>query len=155
VKEHVLFTWQWWVQFFLFIVPIIIWFRFRKKESTGRLLYAGTVALLILSWLDFGGNCYGLWYYAYKLIPFLPPFIPWETLIVVQIMALLQYKPNVSPWVKAIGLGLFNAFIGEPIVTWMGIYTPVHWSCFYSFPIYLIVYLIAHYLVRSEQFVRL
>lgn len=41
VRDDFLFTWQWWFGIALFIVPWIIWFILRNKESTGRLLLGG------------------------------------------------------------------------------------------------------------------
>lgn len=154
-KEDVLFSWEWWYSLFLFIVPIILWFIFRKKESTDRLWYAGFFVLLIASWLDFVGNSYGLWYYPYKLLPTIPPYFPWETVLCFEVMFLLQFRPHVSPWIKGIGFGIFNSFVAEPINKWLGLYVLVHWKTIYSFPIYVVVYIIAHLLSRKNHFVKL
>ncbi|MDF2959841.1 MAG: hypothetical protein K0S39_1576 [Paenibacillus sp.] len=150
-KEHVLFTWQWWFSLILFIVPIIVWFIIRKKNSTDRLLYPGFLVLLLASWLDFMGNNFGLWYYPYKLFPSIPPYIPFETFIVFEVMLLLQYKPKSSPFLKALVLGLFNSFVSEPLMRWLGIYVVVHWSSFISLPIYIALYLLADYFSKRNN----
>lgn len=154
-KQHILFTWQWWFQVGFVVVSVMVWILFRKKNSTGRLLYAGFFTLLVISWLDFVGNSYGLWYYPYKIIPTLPPFMPWEIMLCVEVLFLLQYKQAVSLWVKALVLGLFNAFIAEPIFHLMGLYIPVHWKYIYSVPIYFVIYLMAHFIVHGNSFQRL
>ncbi|MFC0471752.1 hypothetical protein ACFFHM_14920 [Halalkalibacter kiskunsagensis] len=39
--EHVLFSGLWWFGLALSIVPWIFWWRWRKRESSDRLLFAG------------------------------------------------------------------------------------------------------------------
>lgn len=154
-KSHVLFVWQWWLQLALTIVPIALWIVLRKRDSTARLLYVGFFVMLVTSWMDFVGSSFGLWYYPIKLIPTIPPFFPWETCITVTILLLLQYKPAFSPWLKAFGFGLADTFVGEPMAKWMGLYIPLHWRYIYSLPIYIAIYLTAHYLARSNSFEKL
>lgn len=124
-RTQVVFTWQWWLQLALTIIPVSAWIILRKSDSTGRLLYAAFFVILASSLTDFVGNSFGLWYYALKLAPVFPPFFPWET------------------------------FIGEPLANWMGLYSPVHWRYIYSFPIYVANYMIAHYVSQSHSFKRL
>lgn len=154
-QTHVLWTWQWWIQLLFTIMPIVIWIVLRNRDSTDRLLYAGFFVIIIASWMDFIGNSFGLWYYPFKLVPSLPPFLPWETSITVEVMLFLQYKSAVSPWIKAIVMGLINSFVFEPLAVWMGLYVPVHWRHIYSLPIYILMYLLAHCLVKRKAFKRL
>jgi magnesium-transporting ATPase (P-type) len=72
--DNVLFTWQWWLEVFLCIFPWTLWFIFRKKESTFRLLCAGFSIVILSSWMDFLGVTFGLWYYKYDVIPTIPPY---------------------------------------------------------------------------------
>lgn len=103
--QHVVFTWQWWLGVALAVIPWILWLVFRKKDSTGRLLLAGFSALIVSSWLDFYGTSNHLWYYMYEVIPLHPAHIPWNfTLIPVIVMTLIQYRPELSPWIKARGI---------------------------------------------------
>lgn len=153
--KHVLWTWQWWLELALAILPVVSWIMLRKKDSTSRLLYAGFFVLAISMWLDFIGNSYGLWYYPYKLLPSLPPFFPMETFIPVEVMFLLQYWPTASSWIKATLLGASNSFVAEPLTKWMGLYVLLHWQYVYSLPIYMMIYLMAHRLVQSRTFKRL
>ncbi|UOF91673.1 hypothetical protein LSG31_05335 [Fodinisporobacter ferrooxydans] len=151
-STQILWTWQWWFELVLTIGPIIIWFIFRKRDSTGRLLYVGFFALIIISWLDLLGNSYKFWYYPFKLIPTFPPFFPWDTLMSIEIMFLIQYKPTFSPWLKSITFGLVNAFVGEPVMKLLGLYVLVHWKHIYSFPVYIVIYLLAHRMAQSKTF---
>ena len=152
---HVLGTWQWWIQLIMVILSVVFWIIVRKRTSTGRLLIAGLFALSTSMWLDFIGSSFELWYYPYKLIPSIPPVFPWESVIPIEILLLLQYRPSLSPWIKAMTIGAINSFIFEPLMEQMGVYVRVHWRHIYSFPIYIILYLIAHRLAQMKTFKRL
>ncbi|MCF8563469.1 hypothetical protein LLE49_01760 [Alicyclobacillus tolerans] len=154
-KQHILFRGVWWFEVALLVVPLMLWGLFHKRDSTDRLAYTGLIVLLVSAWLDFIGNSYGLWYYPYKLIPVLPPFIPWEAAIVVEALALLQWKPQASPYWKAVLFGAFNAFAMEPLMHKTGIYQPLHWPYIYSFPVYGCIFLAAHWVSRRHRFAEL
>lgn len=152
-NENVLFTWQWWLGVVLTVVPWIVWFYFRKKESTYRLLTAGLFVICISTWLDYVGVSLGLWHYNYDVLPFLPSYLPWDfTLMPVIIMMLIQFKPRVTPFIKAIIFAGLSAFVGEPFFKWIRTYDPEQWEYIYSFPFFVIIYLIAHFISSRKQF---
>lgn len=154
--NHVLFTWQWWFGVILSIVPWILWILWRKKESTYRLLCAGFFAMLLSSWLDDIGSETGTWHYYYEVLPYIPAYEPWDfTLMPVGIMFFLQYKPHISPYLKAAVFAGIAAFVAEPLFAAIGLYNREHWKHIYSFPIYATIYLAAHYISTREQFARL
>lgn len=70
-------------------------------------------------------------------------------------MVFLQYKPMSNPLVKAAvfsGLGSFGA---QPLFVLLDFYAPKHWHHYYSFPIFMGIYLLAHFLVTRDNFERL
>jgi hypothetical protein len=154
-SEQVIFTWQWWLGIGFTLIPWILWVKYRKKDSTIRLLSAGFFVLIISSWLDFLGVALGLWYYVYEVVYFIPNYFPWDfSLFPVIYMAVIQTMPRVSPLIKAVILSALLAFIGEPLVEWLGFYQPVKWEHIYSFPIYALIYLIAHYISKRESWAK-
>lgn len=154
--ENILFSWRWWVGLVLSIIPWLIWIKYRKKDSTDRLLLAGAVTIIITSFFDFVGSCYKLWYYDSKLIPIIPTYLPWDiTLFPVSVMFLLQIKPNANRFLKALVFSISCAFIFEKFFKWAGFYFEVNWNSFYSFPIYFFIYLIADFFSRRDNFSRL
>lgn len=155
-KEHTFLHWDFWFSWALCIIPWVIWWKFRKKDSTARLMLAGSWVLIIASYFDFIGVTAGKWYYIGKAVPSIPTYAPWDfTLLPVLAMALLQYKPKVSPYLKALVFGGFTAFIGEPFFVWAKFYVPVEWKYIYSFPIYMAIYLLAHWISQRNTFVKL
>jgi hypothetical protein len=70
-------------------------------------------------------------------------------------MAFLQYKPHISPLLKAVVFSALTCFVAEPIFVWMGYYNPKHWEYYYSFPIYIVLYLIAYKFSTSTRFEKL
>ena len=154
--NDMLFKWHWWLNLAMAIVPWIIWMIIRKKESTYRLLFAGLVAASLSMFLDIIGMAMGLWSYNSTLEPLSPPPSPWDfSLIPVSTMLFLQIKPRVNPLIKAVVLAIGGALIGQPMLEWIGIYDPKGWKHYYSIPIVIIIYLIAHFISTRKQFEKL
>ncbi|MFD2444092.1 CBO0543 family protein [Bacillus sp. CGMCC 1.16607] len=151
--ENTLWDWEFWLSIFLSVFPWIVWLIVRKRGSEARLLLAGSFALIIASWLDFLGIIFGLWHYSGRVLPTIPAFLPWDfSLIPVTLMLWLQFKPTYNPFLKAIIYSALSSFIGEPLFEWIGFYTEVNWSAFYSFPIYTVIYLIAYRISQAKTF---
>lgn len=155
-KDEIFLTWKWWFSLGLSILPWLLWIKYRKKESTDRLLYSGFFVLLITSWLDFVGIQMGLWVYPVDVIPSIPSYIPYDVCILpVMVMFIIQYKPKISPYFKGILFGSFNAFIAEPLLEWFDLYISDGWTPWHSFPFYIAIYLIAHLISTRNRFVRI
>ena len=150
--KNILFTWQWWIGVLLTILPWAIWIKYRRKESTTRLLLAGAYIIIITSFLDFIGTILGLWYYKSNIVPFIPAYMPWDfTLFPVSVMFFLQVKPNAGKYIKSFMFSIMC--IGfEKLFIWLDFYEEVRWRSFYSFPIYIVVYLIADYIARQNYY---
>ena len=152
-KEYV-FTWRWWLAAAMLIIPWIIWFLLRDKKSTGRFLLSGFFIYFITSFLDSSGVPFGLWHYNFTPLPYIHSFfIPWDfSLFPVTVMLMLQYKPKVSPYIKALIFSLFTAFIAEPLFAWTHIYEPDRWKYYYGVPIYFIIYLLGNRISKIKSF---
>lgn len=152
-REHVLFTWKWWIAVVLLFLIWIVWIYFHKRNSTDRLLYAGCIVVIISSWLDFLGVHFNLWYYTVYILPTPPSFILWDfCLMPVLAMVIIQIKPSVNPIFKALLFAGMAAFIGEPLFDVFGFYVRKHWEYYYSFPIDILIYWIAHVISRHKNF---
>lgn len=155
-REHILWHWEFWLSLSLTLFPWIVWFIFRKRGSEARLLLSGCFVIIVSSGLDFLGIIFGLWFYSGKAIPTIPTYLPWDLcLIPVSTMFCLQIKPNANPFFKAVIYSGFISFIGEPLVSWIGLYTSEKWNSFMSFPIYLIIYLISYRISKSKTYNKL
>jgi len=152
---YILFSWQWWLGMVLSIAPWILWIKLRNKQMAGCLLLAGFFVIIISSWLDSLGVALGLWHYTWEVIPFIPANLPWNfSLLPVTVMFFLQYKPTISPFIKALAFAGFSAYIAEPLSQWIGLYEPEQWRRMYSFLIYIVIYLMAHYLSTRTRFAK-
>ncbi|WP_442600123.1 CBO0543 family protein [Neobacillus sp. D3-1R] len=152
-SQEVIFTWRWWFGVILTVLTWLLWFKFHKKESRYRLLLAGFFVMTVSVSLDAIGVQLGLWSYRYEVFPLIPAYLPYDlALMPVVIMSLIQFKPHISTFKKAIIFGLLTSFIGEPLIVWIDIYKPLHWKFFYSFPIYMAIYLIAEWFISRRKF---
>lgn len=151
--EHILFTGSWWAAVGLTIIPWILWWKFRNKESTMRCLTVGFFIMVIASWSDSMGIQLGFWHYHYEVVPFIPAAIPWDiSVLPVFVMFLLQIKNMRNPLIKALVFASVSAFIGEPFAVWINLYDPTKWKYIYSFPIYIVLFLISHYIYSRTSF---
>jgi len=154
--KYVLYGWRWWAGALMAVVPWLFWIRFRKKASTDRLLYVAFFVIIISSWFDVLGILFGLWSYYYPLVPFSPAFAPWDfSLLPVITMVFLQYKPEINPYVKSVVYSVIGSFIAQPILAWMGYYNAKLWPHYYSFPIFIVIYLIAYKISQATRFEKL
>jgi hypothetical protein len=154
--DHVLFSDLWWMGVALSVIPWIIWFYFRRRQSTDRLLYVGFYVMTISVVLDLMGDQLGLWHYRYLVVPVLPTYFPWDTtLMPLTVIFLLQIKPNINPWYKATFFALLTSYGAEPLFDWIGVYEPTGWRYSYSIPIQMAIYMSAHYLSRRNKFAEL
>ena len=113
---HIVFSWRWWLLVALSIIPWIIWIKIRNKNDTVRLLFVGLVIGLVSNELDTTGITLNLWHYDWKIFPTIPMYLPWDyTLLPVSIMLLLQFKPKINKYIKAITFSFMCAFIFEPL----------------------------------------
>jgi hypothetical protein len=153
-QQEILFTWRWWLSISLLLLSWVVWILSRKKESSDRLLYAGFFVIIATSWMDFLGVVCGLWHYTSKLLPTLPGFVTLDfSILPVEVMLLLQLKPHLHAGIKSVLFSSFNAFVAEPMLVALDIYVLDRWHMIYSFPIYIVVYLIAHALAyKRKQF---
>lgn len=149
--ENILFSFGWWTSLFMTIVPWIVWLIFRNKESSTRLLLGGLWAMFIATWLDYVGVTMGLWRYYNKLVPLMPDYIPWDFgLMPVTVMFFLQIKANVNPFIKAVIYAGMTAFLAEPLFLKLGYTKYPGWNPIFSFPVFIVIYLIAHFLANSK-----
>lgn len=156
-KEDMFLTWRWWLNVGILILPWVFWFIFRKKESTNRLLLAGLFVFLITSVFDSIGVAFGQWVYLYTPLPYLHTFfLPWDfSSFPVMIMFLLQFKPEMNPYLKALFFAVISAFVFEPIFVYLKVYALLKWKYYYGLPIYFLIYLLAHRVSRRDHFERL
>lgn len=151
--QEVLFSWRWWFGVIISILAWLFWIKYHNKKSRYRLLTAGFFVIAISLILDSIGVQIGLWSYRYEVVPFIPAYLPYDlALMPVVIMSLIQFKPNYSLVKKAIAFGFLTALIGEPLIVFTDIYNPIKWRYLYSVPIYIMIYLIAHWLTTRTSF---
>ena len=147
---QVIFSWRWWISIILSILPWIIWVKVRDKKDTVSLLFVGLIVMIITGIMDNVGINYGLWYYKWKPLPGSISVFPWNcTLFPVGILLILQFKPQVNAYIKAVSFSFVCSFIGEPFFVWLNMYHMTKWNYWYSFIIYIPLYLFFNYIYKK------
>lgn len=154
VKNDFITTWQWWAGLALFIIPWLIWLKYRKKDSTGRLLMAGLAVIILSLTIDLAALSLGLWSYPVIIIPLAPfLFLPYHfSLAPIGIMFALQIKPEVNTLLKGIIFSAIAAFGGMNLFNAIDFYNPKGWSTLYDFVIFLTLYYCGYLITGMESF---
>ncbi|HEU4965792.1 MAG TPA: CBO0543 family protein [Bacilli bacterium] len=152
--EGVVFTRPWWIMIGLLVLPWCLFWLFRKKSSTHRLMFAGFFVYVVASTADSLGVPFGLWCYLVTPLPYLHTFYqPLDlSMLPVFTMFFLQVRPQTSPLGKALLYAGVLAFGAEPLLIRLDVYRQLEWSHLYSFPCYVLIYLAAHYMSRRRDF---
>lgn len=150
--EKMVFTWHWWLDVSLAVLPWILWLIVRDRKNTHNLLYAGFFSMLIATLLDMMGIAHGGWNYNTWLLPYLPEYLPWDLAVMpVTAMLFYQFYPKINPWVKGVVFGITASYVVEPIFIWLGFYEPSSWEHHYSLPIYFAIYMIGFWLYTRKR----
>lgn len=153
VNNAFLFTWQWWIALAMIIIPWVIWLVFRDRNSSARIFAAGLLLMVLSEVLDIVGVGLGKWAYPVKVIPIATVSFSFRlSLLPVFAMLLMQIKPKLNPFIKAMIFGVFGAYIGLPLLSVIDLYKKIDWSLHYSFIILTIMYLLAHWFSRRASF---
>ncbi|KGM44997.1 hypothetical protein P9D43_03225 [Neobacillus niacini] len=156
VMNAFLFTWQWWAALAMIVVPWMIWGIVRNRESTARLFSAGLLVMVLSEILDTVGVSFGMWAYPVKVVPVATINFSFRlSVLPVFVMLLLQYKPNINPYLKAVFFGVLGAYVGIPALAKFDLYKKIDWSYTYSFLILTSFYLLAHWFSRLKTYEKL
>jgi hypothetical protein len=149
---QMIFSWRWWLLVILTILPWIVWIKIRDKKDTARLLFIGLIVMLVTGTLDTIGIDYNAWHYDWQLFPINVSF-PWNySLFPVGVMLILQFNPQINKYIKALVFSFFTAFLFTQPFIWLGMYDRQSWESWYSFVIYVPLYLFFNYVYESNLF---
>lgn len=150
---QIIFSWRWWLAVTLSILPWIVWLKIRDKRDTVRLLFVGLVVMLVTNIMDNIGLSYNLWHYDSIVTPLPNLGLPWDySLFPVGIMIIIQFCPKINAYIKSAGFAFVTAFIYEPFFVWIAMYHQTNWKYWYSFVIYIPLYLFFNYIYESKLF---
>ena len=154
--NSILFTWQWWLCLVLTILPWVLWFRYRKKESSDRLLYAGFTVIILSFIIDHAAVSHGIWSYPINLVPLTSLPIPFHISVVpVAVMFFIQIRPDTNLFIKAVLFAAVGAFAAIPLFGFMDIYNAKGWPSVYDFIILFVIYTVAHWFSTMKNFASL
>lgn len=163
--QHMVFTWHWWLDVALAVLPWILWFIVRDRKNSHNLFYAGLFTAFMATVLCMIGTTQSGWNYNTWLLPFSVEYLPWDwTIMPVVSMLFYQYWPRItghikrkglrfikSPWIAALVFGGIAAYAVEPVFILLGLYEPSGWEHHYSLPIYAVIYITGWWLYTRKR----
>jgi hypothetical protein len=148
-SRYELFGAVWWVLIALIVLPLIVWWILVDKKRLLEISMFGLLLGLINTFLDVIGTDYGLWNYVVHILPESAVLIP-VNLIVLPAIQMYVFQ-NCPKWGKymifSILAAAVQAFVAEPLAMLIGQYELIHWSVLYSFPTYIVIDVIAKFIV--------
>lgn len=151
--EKMVFTWPWWFDVALAVLPWVLWFIVRDRKRQHSLLYAGLFIMIIATLLDMAGVSQDGWKYNSLLLPYFPQFLPWDlTVFPVTAMLFYQYFPKLKSWIKGAAFAVIAAYVIEPVFVLLGIYEPSSWEHHYSLVVYYVIFMLGYWLYARSIF---
>lgn len=151
--RDVLFSVQWWVLVFILIGSWLIWLKFVDKGRGFEILSYALIVIITGTTINDYGVKLGLWAYPIKIFYLNPGLIAGDWAMPPLLKSLAyQYFPDWKRFVLAqtvIAAGF--AFIGESFLVWIGAYQMYGWSYGKSFPIYLLVAVLAKFVIDGVK----
>ncbi len=135
------FSFQWFFIVFLLIIPWIIWWKLVNRKQIAEIFSFGLMITATSSLLNGIGLQLPLWTYPYKLLPYTGSmYMPSYSVLPVTFMLLYQYFRSWKSFsIATIVIASIFAFILQPFLSLLGMYTMINWSYFYSFVIYILM----------------
>ncbi len=150
--QKMVFTWHWWLDVALTVLPWVLWLIIRDRKNAHKLFYAGLFTMLVATLLNMVGVSQDGWGYNSLLLPYLPQYLPWDLSVMpVTAMLFYQFFPKISPWIKGVVFGAVAAYVVEPVFMWLGVYEPSSWEHHYSLPIYFAIFMIGYWLYKRNR----
>ncbi|WP_188206964.1 CBO0543 family protein [Alkalibacillus aidingensis] len=136
--DNEVFSLNWWVLLTLLFAIPIIWWVLADKRRIFELLAYGLLVSALATFFDSLFMSMVLFGHKTRLIPILPPLLPYLTMIPFLYMLIYQWFTTLkSLTISTIFLALILAYVAEPILVWMDIYNLQKWTHTYSFAVYL------------------
>ena len=133
--EHDLFSLNWWILFSATIIPYFVWWILVDKYRLFEIFSYGLLCACTSMLLDVIGTEMLLWAYPDKLLPWIPPLIPADFVIIpITSMLVYQYCRSWKSFMLAnLGWATLFSYIIEPLFVMRGMfYLGHHWRHTYS-----------------------
>ncbi|WP_077212120.1 CBO0543 family protein [Bacillus dakarensis] len=125
-KEFSTFSnWQVWIVLAMLVVPLIILLLFIDRRKAFQLGFYGYSVHVFFAYTDIMGTERGIWFYPYKILPFLPSNFTLDASLVPVIYILFyQWTLNKSKnyYIWMIPLCLVLAFLMKPLMVGLGLF---------------------------------
>jgi hypothetical protein len=137
-KEFLTFNW-WFLFLLLFSIPIVWWILVDRRRMFEILTY-GLLVAAIATFIDTLFMSMVLFGYKSRLLPILPPMLPYLSILPFIYMLMYQIFTKLrSLAIANVVLGIGLAFVVEPILIWMNIYSLNNWTHIQSLLVYLVL----------------
>lgn len=133
-KQHILFSFSWWLLLFYLGIAWFIAYRLVDRDRIPEIGFVGLLCMTICLELDSIGAELSFWDYPTMVIPWGSRLFVADASIPVFMMLLYQYFSRWETYVPALVItAAVFAYILEPLMISVGVYRILNWSLTYSF----------------------
>lgn len=150
LKDDV-FHLRWWLLIGMILVSLLAWYLLLDKTRAKSIcLFAAIETILVLGVAEYGEELL-LWDYPTDIIAIFPPMTSINLFIIPLAFSLAyQFFRTKRRFIyAAILLSAAISFVIEPLLSWGDFYQLIKWKYSYSFPVYLLLALVARYLTNK------
>lgn len=144
-------TWQFWVIAGMLLIPLIVVYKFIRRDMIFRIGFFGFTVHVLFAYTDTVGIRYALWGYPYQAMPALPSLSLDASLIPAAIMLIYQWcvtRRRSFHLYALITAGVFGYGL-KPVLTAIDLFEPYKWvNYFYIFLIYIVLFELAYWLTK-------
>lgn len=155
--HYEVFSFFWWLGLAVTIASLLVAWVYIDRKRILEICIFGFFMNIFASFLDVTASEMAVWYYSVRLFPHTPWMFPVDFCIVpVIFMFIYQRYGQWGPFlaVSAVAAAVLS-FIIEPLTVYFDIYLMIHWSYFYSWPIYMVIVAAAkaftHLILHRQQ----
>lgn len=142
-----LFGWVWWLGIACIIGVAVIWWKIIDKRRLTELFLFGLIVGVTSVSLDVIGSGMVLWVYPINIPVPIPILVPVDFFILPAVFSIIYQKcPAWGMYMLASAAAATLLSFGfEPFAMWIGQYKLMSWHLIYSFPVYIIIIVLAKF----------
>lgn len=143
-------SFQWFLLVFILIIPWVVWWRLVDRKHISEIFSFGLLVAVTSSFLNSSGLHLLAWSYPYRLLPYSPRvYVISFAIMPVAFMLIYQYFRTWKSFAAAnVIMASIFAFVLQPILKWLNMYSMINWSYLYSFLIFIVIGLGARLLLQ-------
>ncbi len=138
------FQFKWWLLILLIFLIMIVWLVMLDKSRLPEILLFTVLTAVLFMGINEYGEELVLWDYPVDFIPLFPPLSSINLISLPLIYSQIYQRFKKKQFIYAILITTaIVCFVIEPLLSLIGLYRLIHWTYFFSYPVYVLAILLS------------